>query len=335
MVEPARLTERERQQIGVVVIGRNEGERLRGCLESLREWRDRLVYVDSSSTDGSAALATTFGATVVRLEPDRPFTAARGRHAGVTELRARHPGCEVVQFIDGDCLLEAGWIESAYLFLHDHERVAVVCGRRAEIHPDHSLYNRMCDLEWDTPLGRTQACGGDSMMRLSAYEEAGGFRPELLAGEEPELAARLRARGWDLWRLNQPMTRHDAAISRFGQWWRRAMRGGFGYAQVWSVTGGLPQRVYGTQLRSALLWAAAVPLAVVLIACWTGQVATVLALPLLYSAQVTRMTVRRGHRLLFNWQHSAMIMLAKIPELIGATRFFFASRAAFDYKGGQ
>ena len=37
--------------VGLVAIGRNEGERLRACLASARGAAQRLVYVDSGSTD--------------------------------------------------------------------------------------------------------------------------------------------------------------------------------------------------------------------------------------------------------------------------------------------
>ena len=67
-----------------------------------------------------------------------------------------------------------------------HSDVAVVCGRRRERHPSASIYNRLCDIEWDTPVGQTSACGGDSLVRAEAFEAVGGFRAQLMAGEEPE-----------------------------------------------------------------------------------------------------------------------------------------------------
>ena len=60
---------------GVVVIGRNEGERLKRCLESLREMRARTVYVDSGSSDGSVAFGHSVGVAVLELD------LARGRDA--------------------------------------------------------------------------------------------------------------------------------------------------------------------------------------------------------------------------------------------------------------
>ena len=64
-------------------------------------------------------------------------------------------------------------------------------------------------------------------MRYEALSDANGFREDLIAGEEPELCLRLRQAGWEIWRLDVEMTLHDADMHRFGQWARRARRGGF------------------------------------------------------------------------------------------------------------
>src|SRR5438128_11766742 len=85
--------------LAVVVIGRNEGERLRRCLQSLGDRRSAAVYVDSGSTDGSAALAKSIGVEVVELDSSRPFTAARGRNAGFDRALELHPHAEFVQFV--------------------------------------------------------------------------------------------------------------------------------------------------------------------------------------------------------------------------------------------
>ncbi|MGB0440619.1 MAG: glycosyltransferase family 2 protein, partial [Paracoccaceae bacterium] len=207
--------------VGAVVIGRNEGQRLIDCLTSMRGQVARIVYVDSGSTDGSQDAATALGAEVVGLDTSVPFTAARARNAGLDHLAAqgRVPG--LVQFVDGDCVLDPEWITRAGAFLQDHPEVAVVCGRRRERFPEATVFNRLIDAEWDTPIGEAKACGGDALMRFDALRDAGGYDPGLIAGEEPELCVRLRAAGWKVWRLEAEMTLHDAAISRVGQWWSR------------------------------------------------------------------------------------------------------------------
>ena len=171
------------------------------------------------------------GATVVKLDTSRPFNAARARNEGFATLTAQNRNIRFVQFVDGDCELDGNWLATAVPFLSGRNDVGVVCGRRRERHPEKSVYNALCDLEWDTPIGEAAACGGDSLVRADAFKAVGGFDARLIAGEEPELCARLRQAGWKIWRLDAEMTCHDAAMTRFGQWWKRAVRSGYGYAQ--------------------------------------------------------------------------------------------------------
>ncbi len=255
--------------VGVVAIGRNEGERLKRCLRSALDATGRVAYVDSGSTDGSCEFARSVGVEVVDLDTSVPFTAARARNAGIDRLTERWPDVEFVQVVDGDCSFAGGWFEQAERFLNEHDTCAVVCGRRRERSPEDSIYNRLTDLEWDTPVGEARACGGDALFRLSAFREVGGYRASLIAGEEPELCQRLRRAGWSVHRIDAEMTLHDAAMFRFSQFWKRAKRAGHAYAEGAALHGKGPDRhgVRGT--RSALLWGLCVPVLGVLLAWWT------------------------------------------------------------------
>jgi glycosyltransferase involved in cell wall biosynthesis len=220
------------QTVGVIIIARNEGERLKRCLHSIGPSTDAIVYVDSGSTDGSVAFATILGVDVVRLCGSAPFTMGRARNEGFTHLRQRYPSIQLVQFIDGDCELETDWIQTARGWMEDHPEVAVVCGRRREKFPRASIYNMLCEIEWNTPVGAARACGGDAMVRVDFFERVGMFDPTLIAGEEPELCARIRSAGGGVYRLSENMTRHDAALFTFNAWWRRMSRCGYGAKAV-------------------------------------------------------------------------------------------------------
>ena len=134
--------------LGIVVIGRNEGERLRAGLNALSIEASQIVYVDSGSTDESMSFARQHGVHVVALDPNHKFTAARARNEGANRLLALRPNLRFLQFIDGDCVLRDGWLDIALDFMKRHEDVAVVCGRRRERYPDASIYNGFCDTEW-------------------------------------------------------------------------------------------------------------------------------------------------------------------------------------------
>ncbi|MEM8536614.1 MAG: glycosyltransferase family A protein [Pseudomonadota bacterium] len=301
--------------MGAVTIGRNEGARLVACLAALQDKVDHIVYVDSGSTDDSIAAARAVGAHVVELDTSVPFTAARARNAGLAALQDKLPGVTHVQFLDGDCVLQPGWIEAARAFLLDHTQVAVVCGRRREKFPENSLYNQLIDAEWDTAPGQAKSCGGDALMRIDALDQVGGYRDDLIAGEEPELCVRLRAAGWQVWRLEAEMTLHDADLTRFGQWWRRAQRGGHAYAEGAALHGQPPERHKVRETRSALLWGLALPglilLATLLLSPWA------LALLLAYPLQILLL---RGKGMDKN--QAIFTLLAKLPEAQGALHYW-------------
>ena len=237
--------------IGVVVIGRNEGERLRKCLQSVKKNADQVVYVDSGSTDGSIAMAIGKGIDVVELDLSTPFTAARARNEGFKKLLELVPNLIYVQLVDGDCEIVDDWLETAAAFLNSHDDVAIVCGRLRERHPERSIYKMLCDIEWDTPIGASKACGGIAMVRAEALADVGGYRADLIAGEEPKLCVRLRAAGWKVWRLDTEMALHDASMTRFGQWWKRALRGDYAFAEGVYLHGAPPEQHCVKQSRSA------------------------------------------------------------------------------------
>ena len=310
-------------QLGIVVIGRNEGLRLVDCLASLRPYADRVVYVDSGSDDDSVANAKKSGATVVQLDTSIPFTAARARNEGFAALMRKHPDCRYVQFIDGDCQLNSTWLDVALPFMDTHEEVAVVCGRRRERFPEKSVYNRLCDIEWDTPIGEALACGGDSVMRVDAFQTVGGFTAGLMAGEEPELCARLRGNGWKIWRLDAEMTLHDAAMLRFGQWWQRTVRSGYGGAEVYWLRKSSSQsgsRIYGRETASVIFWSAAIPLVIVVS---TFARPYLFGLVAIYPLQICRIAVRRRPLNRESWGYGLLIMLGKFAAFYGVMKYWW------------
>ncbi|RYD45382.1 MAG: glycosyltransferase [Sphingomonadales bacterium] len=301
-------------QIGVVAIGRNEGERLRVCLGSVPA-DVPVAYVDSGSTDGSVDFARSRGSAVIELDLASPFTAARARNAGLEAILRTSPALRYIQFVDGDCELETGWLAVAEQFLESQPSVAAVCGRRRERYPERSFYNRLCDAEWNTPIGEADACGGDAMFRASALMQAQGYDAAIIAGEEPELCHRLRGMGWQVWRIDSPMTIHDADMHRARQWWLRSVRSGFGYAQVWQKTSWSGRRaLYGRQLVSALAWTLGAALIAILAAIAFGPLGLIAA-PLLWLLQLTRLSMRGGAA--WGWH----MLAGKAAETIGIMRY--------------
>ena len=305
--------------VDLVLIGRNEGARLVAGLASVAGAARRVVYVDSGSTDGSVAAARDAGAEVVELDMSIPFTAARARNAGFQALRDTGPEPEFVQFIDGDCSLVAGWIDAARAHLAARPDLAVVTGWRSEIHRNASVYNQMCDVEWHRPAGPIIACGGDMMVRAEAFIAVGGFDPTVIAAEDDEFCIRLRKAGWGLERLPLPMTRHDAAMTRFEQWWQRAVRAGHGFAQV----GQLHPEHFRPERKRVLIYGGALPLIGLGGAVMAGPwpLLAVLSIYALSYVRTIRGLTSEGldrHEAL---RHAALLTISKFPGLIGMATF--------------
>lgn len=314
--------------IAAVAIGRNEGDRLVRCLTSLRGQTDRIVYVDSGSTDDSVQTARNMGITVVELDTSIPFTAARARNAGFDALKPDLP--DYVQFVDGDCAVEPGWLNKAAAELDQHPDLGIVTGWRYEIYPDRSIYNAIADFEWHRPAGEIAACGGDMMVRSVDFAAIGGFNPIVIAAEDDEFCARMRKSGKRLWRLPETMTHHDANMTRFSEWWRRAVRSGHGFAQV----GALHPEHFRPERKRVWVFGAILPLLALagLITCsWLLVVLVGLAYLLSYVRTVSGLT-REGVATKQAKRLSVLLSLSKIPNFLGVLTYYKRRASGADMK---
>jgi GT2 family glycosyltransferase len=307
--------------MGVVIIGRNEGKRLVRCLESVAGGASCVVYVDSGSSDGSAARARSMGADVVELDMRRPFTAALARNAGWRRLLEIAPETTCVHFLDGDCEVIPGWLEIAQETLAQRPELAVVCGRRRERFPQASLFNRQCEIEWNATVGEVRSCGGDALMRIGALQAVGGYRDDLIAGEEPELCVRLRGAGWKIWRVARDMVWHDAAMTRWSQWWMRSKRAGHAFAEGAALHGAPPERHYVLEERRALAWGVFLPVATALLGALHPLGFLLLAL---YPLQMLRLALRpqpAAREADAIWSRAFFLVAGRFPEAAGVLLF--------------
>jgi len=335
----------EFQDVGLVVIGRNEGERLARCLNSVRAVAKR-VYVDSGSTDGSLALARCQGAAVVGLETPPQFTAARARNAGLGRLLADDPDLEFVQMVDGDCEVQPGWLATALQSLRSEPSLALVFGRRRERYPERSVYNALCDDEWNVSVGEASGVGGDALFRVSALRQVDFYNPRMIAGEDTELAMRLRKAGWRLRRIDAEMTLHDAAILSFGQWWNRTRRSGHAFGEMAFLHPDARDPNWPRTVRSIFAWGGVAPtllLATILLALlvdadWWLAAALLLILWPFRMVQLAQRQRRRGLSAKVARASGTLLMLGKLPQFLGLIGYHFdrlSGRASrlIEYKG--
>lgn len=331
--------------VGLVVIGRNEGERLVRCLTSVRTIPER-VYVDSGSIDGSVEMARGEGVSVVELPTPPRFTAARARNAGVAALLAANPSLEFVQMVDGDCEVQPGWIETALAVLRAESDVALVFGRRRERYPERSVYNALCDDEWNAPIGESAGCGGDALFRVEALRQVNFYNPTMIAGEDTELSMRLRKRGWRLLRIDTEMTLHDAAITSFDQWWRRVRRSGHGYGEMAFLHPDARDPNWPRSVRSILVWGGVMPgmLLLSILLALTSSPLWGIASALLFILWPLRMTQlaqrqrRRGLSPRVARASGILLMVGKLPQFLGLIGYHFdrllgRTSRLIEYKG--
>jgi GT2 family glycosyltransferase len=309
--------------VAVVAIGRNEGERLKSCLESTVEPGRTVVYVDSGSNDGSVDYARSMGCIVVRLDDSRPFSAARARNEGFACVMKHDPAVSFVQFVDGDCELVNGWLEVGAGALSKQEHVGVVCGHVREVNPGGSVYNKLCNLEWQQTPGIILTAGGRFMIRAEVFNEVGGFREEVIAAEDDEFCVRVRRLGWKVMMVDAPMALHDADMKHFSEWWRRAFRTGHAYGHVAALHGKTDDRYFVDDCRRIWIWGLILPITLLALAPFTMGITAAILLGL-YAVQFDKIYIRGRKR---GWTkpdariYAFFTVIAKFPMLEGLVAY--------------
>jgi hypothetical protein len=231
MSDAATPETRDRSGHGVVVIGRNEGERLRAACSRAPARAEACVYVDSG-LDRRLRRAGARGWAPRSCKLDMSRRSRRRARAtpafhGCWQLA---PGVELVQFVDGDCELLAR-LDAGAEFLQQHPDVVAVAAGDAGALPGRvglqpAVRHRMEHAgRARRGVRRRRAVPG------RALRAVGGYRDDLIAGEEPELCVRLRAAGGRVWRLDADMTLARRRDDAWSQWWRRNVRSGHAFAE--------------------------------------------------------------------------------------------------------
>lgn len=318
------MEETSTSSLGFVVIGRNEGERLKIGLKAIQSICSHapIVYVDSNSSDDSVAFAKSHGIITVELDMSIPFTAARARNTGFSSLLAQNPHIEYVQFLDGDCELLPGWVDTATDYLYKHKEVGIVSGRRSERFPEASIYNQLIDIEWNTPTGEILAVLGDMCVKVETFNSVGGFNETIIAAEDDDFCLRARRAGYLTFRIDADMSKHDANIMRLSQWYRRSKRGGHGYANIHHLHGKGPEHYFKREIKSVIFWGALIPSAFILCLFFSPLLSLFILLG--YVAFISKTIIRRwrlGDSLKTAVAYGILIFTGKISEFMGILQY--------------
>jgi len=217
--------------LSVIVIGRNEGQRLKRCLDSVNQItypknQLEVIYVDSQSSDGSLELAASKGIKTATVSHSK-LTAALARNIGWNMAEGKY-----IFFLDADTVIYPDFISKA-LSEFDNPKIGVVSGHLRELNPHASIFNLIFDIDWD--ISARHYCGGNALIRREALEKVRGYNSDLIAGEEPEMCERLKAQGFLVKHISEPMALHDLHMHTFSQYWKRCFRSGYAYASIASA----------------------------------------------------------------------------------------------------
>ena len=303
--------------IGIVVIGRNEGDRLITCLESSVAMTRKVIYVDSGSDDDSIVAANEHAVSVIELDEKFAFTAARARNEGFNFLYNNYPELEYIQFVDGDCELNGTWLATGVEFLTNNPEFAIICGRVRERFPERTVYNLLCDMEWSSLAVKSGSCGGNFLVRTSAFSAVDGFRTDLIAGEEAELCMRMQKAGWLIKVLDDVMVIHDANMTSFFQWWKRSVRTGYTYAEGFHTLG----LNYRWELNRVFFWGLGLPL-IIALTSWAWDMSAAF-LVMMYPLQILRLSTKERFGMSRNLIYGYFETIVKFPEIQGVLKYYF------------
>ena len=312
--------------VGIVVIGRNESQRLFSSLQSMQSSNCPLIYVDSGSSDSSVSIAEPLVDNVLKLDPAKPFSAARARNEGFELLLALFPTLELIQFVDGDCVLSEGWLEAARQSMLADTKRAVVIGHLQECNPDISIYNRLCALEWKSPAGDLKnfgALGGIFMVRADVFKSLGGFNTNVIAGEDSEFGVRLSLAGYKVTKIDHDMAIHDANMTTFSQWWTRAVRAGHAIGQRAHLNGKTSVQDCVKERKSTLFWGLIIPALALLLLIPTRGASMLLLLAYLALALKVYLFRRKQNESASDAiVYAKFIVLAKFANGLGLLKFY-------------
>ena len=194
--------------VSIVIKALNEEKGIAATLESalraIESVGGEVILADSYSTDRTVKIASRYPVRIVQLRHPEERCCGVGPQLGYQYAQG-----EFIYLMDGDMAILDGFLEQALSFMQQHPDIAGVGGRVREMNLSSPEYQARHALWAELNSGPSSRLDGGGLYRRSAIESTGYFSDRNLHSyEEFDLAARLRARGWGLWRLPVNATSH-------------------------------------------------------------------------------------------------------------------------------
>lgn len=196
-------------RLSIIIKALNEEQHIAACLAAAvheaQSVDGEVILVDSLSTDNTLAIARQYPIRIVQFKKieDRSCGAA-------VQLGYQYAHGDFIYVLDGDMVLERGFIAQALELLEADPELAGVAGKLIDKQISTVLdENRVlvsADLSQSIEMDELE---GGGLYRRTAIASVGYLAHRWLpAFEESELGIRLRSKGWHLKRLPQTAVSH-------------------------------------------------------------------------------------------------------------------------------
>lgn len=201
--------------LSVVIIGRNEGDKIGKCILSVKEclfdyYDYQIIYVDGNSTDNSIEFAKKYNVQVYKITKCKYLTASLGRYIGAINSQKKY-----ILFLDGDMQLQLGWIEIAIGYLETNSIYSGVIGIRDDNYIQNGKIVGSKENVYDIHvLKEAEHFGGAILFRKSDLLQVGNYTPQIVANEEAELHSRLKKYDKKVIKIPYKMIKHFISVER-------------------------------------------------------------------------------------------------------------------------
>lgn len=198
-----------RLAVSIIIKTLNEEKRIAATIESalsaLGEIPGEVVIADSGSSDRTVEIASRYPVVIAQIVPPARPSCGIGPQLGFQHSRG-----DYLCLLDGDMLLDPGFLGDAIRFLERNPKVAGVTGHVEEMQTANLEYARRVQRHApENRIGPLDRMNGGGLYRRSAIEQTGYLSDRNLHGyEEFDLGIRLRDAGWQLHRLDRRFVQH-------------------------------------------------------------------------------------------------------------------------------
>jgi len=197
-----KLSEKNSCRVTVVIKALNEEKRIANAIQSslaaVSQFGGQVILADSCSTDRTVEIAQAFPVTIVQL------TNANERCCGIgPQLGYQYSTGDYIYILDGDMEMLPDFLVKAVAFLDTHPEIAGVGGQVVEMNTESLEYiSRNERASGHMQAGQVDRLDMGGLYRRTAVKQTGYFsNKNLHSYEEYDLGVRLRAAGWQLYRL--------------------------------------------------------------------------------------------------------------------------------------